>query len=91
MKVQNIVILVVVTNIISISSTFLIMKSMPVQQQLNQKEAAIAEKDVPALSQPAVVAQPAMDVNQLLALFNIRKEDNQKNHGNIQKLAKYPT
>ena len=78
MKVQNVVILVVVTNIISISSTFLIMKSMPVQQQLNQKETVTAEKDAPALSQPSAVAQPAMDVNQLLALFNIRKEDNQK-------------
>jgi tetratricopeptide (TPR) repeat protein len=78
MKPQNIVILVVVTNIVSISSTFLIMKSIPVEQPLNQKDAATAEKDISPLPQTTAVSQPVMDVNQILALFDIGKEDLRK-------------
>lgn len=75
MKTRNIVILVVSASVISIVCTALIISALHTNEQRMHTEEVVLEKATqPAPPAPVAAAQPAVDKNEILALFNARTE-----------------
>lgn len=78
MKTQQVVITVVVTNIVSIAVVFLVITALRTDRTSAQNEMTIPSTEtLPAPISPAAAEQPAVNKEQILALFDAGKEDRQ--------------
>jgi tetratricopeptide (TPR) repeat protein len=78
MKTKNVVILVVVTSIISILFTFLIISAIRTNERRMQTEESVLEKETAPTPVTQAAPQPAVNSDQIIALFDVQIHANRK-------------
>ena len=78
MKTRNVVILVVVVSLISIVCTSLIISALRTNEQRMHKEEVLLNKETTPVSPTQAALQPAVNKDQILALFDVGKESRRK-------------